>query len=57
LRRATGPIEVQDWACDDHGADTETTLRLRWTRDGIEGTRRDYTCPPDVRHLIQEKPL
>jgi hypothetical protein len=57
LRDASGPIEVSDWPCGDHGADTETTLRLRWTPDGVEATRREFTCPPKPKRLINEQPL
>jgi len=59
LRDASGPIEVLDWACGDHGSDTELTVRLHWGADGIDGTRREYTCPPGgpARHLIHEEPL
>jgi hypothetical protein len=57
LRKATGPVEVLDWACADHAAETETRLRLHWTSEGIEGTRRVFTCPPDGGHLIEKKPL
>jgi hypothetical protein len=57
LHGTKGPVEVTDWTCGDHGADTETTLRLRWTPDGLAGTRRQFTCPPNPRRLIAESPL
>jgi hypothetical protein len=57
LRDATGPIEDPFWTCDDHGADTETTLRLGWTENGIEGTRREFSCPPGDKRLLEEQPL
>ncbi len=41
----TSPIEVLDWPCGDHGAETETRVLLRWGRKGIEGSRREYSCP------------
>lgn len=44
LGRAPGPIEVVDWPCGDHGAETETRLRLRWTPEGVDGTRREYSA-------------
>ncbi len=56
LRGASGPIEVVDWSCGSHGAETETTVRLRWTADGITGSWCHYTCPPD-RKLIDEEPI
>lgn len=59
LREATGPVDILDWACADHGADTETRLKLSWTRDGIYGVRQEYACSPDprARRLLSEKPL
>lgn len=59
LRRASGPIEVLDWACGDHGAETETRLRLRWTPEGVDGTIREYSCPEGNKPatLLHEKPL
>jgi hypothetical protein len=60
LRDASGPADVLDWACGDHGADTETRLRLRWTTEGIMGIRREYSCPPDgksQRRLVHQQPL
>lgn len=56
LRGASGPIEVLDWECGDHGAEVETTVRLRWASNGIAVSQRTYTCPPD-RKLIQEEPV
>lgn len=56
LRAASGPIEVMDWPCGDHGADDETTVRLAWTAKGITGSRRHYTCDNDHR-LIEEEPI
>lgn len=57
LRQGSGPVDVQDWGCGDHGAETETRLTLRWTGKSIEGSQREYTCPPDPRKLIHEEPL
>jgi hypothetical protein len=59
LRDGLGPVDILDWACGDHGADTETRLRLRWTNEGISGVRREYTCPDDhkSRRIIREGPL
>jgi len=42
---SSGTIEVEDWACGDHGAETQTDLLLRWSAKGIDGVRREYTCP------------
>jgi hypothetical protein len=60
LRDAAGPVDVLDWACADHGADTETRLRLRWTDEGIIGVRREYSCSAGGkahRRLIHQEPL
>lgn len=57
LRKASGPTEVTVTGCGDHGSEAEITLRLHWTADGIDGTRREYTCPPEVRRLVAETPL
>jgi hypothetical protein len=60
LRDASGPVDVLDWACGDHGADTETRLRLRWTAEGILGVSREYSCSADGKahsRLIHQRPL
>lgn len=57
LRQTSGPTTVRDWDCGDHGADTQTELKLHWTLDGIEGSRREFTCPPNPKRLISETPL
>jgi hypothetical protein len=59
LRDAQEPVEVLDWPCRDHGSDTQTTLLLRWSSDGISGSRREFTCTHDGKpgDLIHEEPL
>lgn len=60
LRKASpSPVQVIDWRCADHGADTQTEVRLQWSAKGIEAQRREYTCPSghDPRKLIKETPL
>lgn len=59
LRNASGPIDVLAWACGDHASDTQTTLRLRWTPAGIDGSRRTFSCTPDDKPgiLTGEDPL
>jgi hypothetical protein len=58
LRKAVGPLEMVDWACEDHGSDTETVVRLQWTAAGIDGRRRHYSCGEKGRDkLISEEPL
>ncbi|HTW25166.1 MAG TPA: hypothetical protein VMD78_16310 [Candidatus Baltobacteraceae bacterium] len=59
LRAATAAVEVEDWACGDHGSPTETKDELYWTGRGIEGVRREYSCPAagESRSLLDQKPL
>jgi hypothetical protein len=59
LRKATAAVDVEDWACGDHGAEMETTVELYWTGQGIDGLRKDYSCPSsgEARRLIDQKPL
>jgi hypothetical protein len=57
LRKATSPSEVTVIACEDHGSERETTVHVHWNANGIDGTSREYTCPPDVRRLLGETPL
>jgi hypothetical protein len=56
---STGSINVVDWPCADHGAETQTELTLKWSINGIDGVRREYECPvnPKRRNLISEHPL
>jgi hypothetical protein len=48
LLRATGPTNVIEWACWDHGSDTETELELRTGPEGISGVRREFDCKEPV---------
>jgi len=59
LRKATGPVEVTVVHCGDHGAETETALKLHWNADGIDGATREYSCPENggARRLLNEAPL
>lgn len=52
-------LEIVDWACRDHAADTQTEFTLEWSVDGISGVRREYTCPPEgeSRSLVRQEPL
>ena len=56
---SSGPVNMVDWSCGDHGADTQTEIRLQWSQEGIDGKRREYTCPSnnERRRLISERPL
>ncbi len=55
LRKATGPVDVPDWECGDHGSPERTVVHLFWTVAGIEGKRLRYSCPSGK--LIAEEPL
>jgi hypothetical protein len=58
LRDAAGPVDVVDWRCGDHGADTQTVVHLSWTAAGIDGRRREYACVDDQPgRLISDEPL
>lgn len=57
IRKAAGPFETTAWVCGDHGEETESRLSLSWTPQGITGTTRTYTCPPEPRRLLSESPL
>jgi hypothetical protein len=59
LRDAQGAVDVLDWACRDHASETQTTLSLRWTAQGIGGTRREFACTPESKpgELLHEEPL
>jgi len=60
LRDAVASLAtVEDWACGDHGADTQTELQLQWSSKGIDGKRLEYTCPEknEKRRLIKTEPL
>ena len=60
LRDASGPVDIVDWPCADHGAETETRVQLRWSDQGISGVRGEYTCsagPKAHRRLIHKEPL
>jgi hypothetical protein len=59
LRDAQGPVDVLDWACRDHASETQTTLSLHWTAQGISGTRREFACTPEGKpgEPLHEEPL
>ena len=60
IRKArSGPVSIVDWSCGDHAADTQTELQLNWSHEGINGIRREYTCPENggSRRLVKEAPL
>ena len=52
-------LEIVDWACGDHAADTQTEFTLEWSVDGVSGVRREYTCPAEgqSRNLVSQQPL
>lgn len=58
LSGAPGSVEIVEWPCGDHGADEESAVRLRATKRGIEGVRREFACPRNPgQHPIREDPL
>jgi hypothetical protein len=60
LRNASQPVEVVEYPCGDHGRETESRVWLRWTAEGIDGTRREYSCPAEAgssQRLLREQPL
>ena len=60
LREASSvPVKILDWACGDHGSPNEMEVELVWSAQGIDGVRREYTCPSgkEARKLIGEEPL
>ena len=57
LRQATGPVRVVQWTCNDHGADQETEVELSWTKLGIEGITRQFSCGSGPRVVVSEEPL
>lgn len=44
LRTSSGPVRILDWACGDHGAETEKELELKATPAGIRVVQREYGC-------------
>ena len=56
---SSNAVDVLDWACGDHGAYAQTELHLQWSAKGIDGQRREYTCPSnhEGRKLTSESPL
>jgi hypothetical protein len=57
LRQSSSAVRVVDWACEDHGAETEADVVLRATARGIDGERLEYTCPPNARRLLKKSAL
>ncbi len=58
-RSSSGTARVLNWACGDHGAESQTEVVLRWSAAGIDGVRREYDCPESktARRLLEESPL
>jgi hypothetical protein len=44
LLKATGPTEVLDWPCGDHGSDIERALALSAAQGRIQVVRREFEC-------------
>lgn len=47
LLQAQAPFKIVDWACGDHGSDTETDLELSADGDGIHATKTEFACKED----------
>lgn len=59
LLKSSGPVEVTDWACGDHGSDEETDITLA-AKDGvIQAQRREYECDENGKRgkLVREDDL
>jgi hypothetical protein len=55
LKLMTGPEEIVDWQCGDHGAETEMRLRLNWSAAGIDIVSREVDCRGDAQpHILRE---
>ena len=60
LRNSSRPVEVVEYPCGDHGRESESRVWLRWTAEGIDGTRREYSCFTEANNpqrLLGEDPL
>jgi hypothetical protein len=44
LKDSRGVFTAVEWACGDHGSDTETVISLKADKNGIHGTRASYRC-------------
>jgi hypothetical protein len=47
LRKSTGPVEVLDWPCGDHGSEIEVDMALRTINGAIRAVRREFDCTDD----------
>jgi len=67
LRLAKNKItEIVDWPCFDHGAESQLTYTLQWSRSVVEGTSREYACSEEctkrneqcaTAKVLKESPL
>jgi hypothetical protein len=59
LLKASGPTEVLDWPCGDHGSGTETDMTLSATNGSIKAVRREFECTDsgDRGRLLHEQIL
>lgn len=59
LLKTSGPTEVLDWPCGDHGSETETDLKLQVTSKGIQVVRMEYECREagGRGRLLRQEPL
>ena len=57
LKNSRQPVRIVEWPCDDHAAEEETEVEIGWTKIGIEGMVRQYSCGLKPRIAVSEKPL
>ena len=59
LLKTTGPVQVLDWPCGDHGSENEKDVELSVTKSGIRAVRKTFECTETGKrgHLLEEKPF
>ena len=57
LRKTTGPVEVLDWPCGDHGSERDVYMTLRTINGAIQAVRREFDCNEDGKRgrLLNEE--
>jgi hypothetical protein len=59
LLKSTGPTEVLDWPCGDHGSEIESDLVLSAANGAIHAVRREFKCTETGKRgrLLREQEL
>lgn len=57
LKNSRQPVRVVEWPCDDHAAEEETEVEIGWSKTGIDGMVRQYSCGRKPRIALSEQPL